>query len=168
MYPSFNTVLLSQDRFLSDTGENTILDAMIGADTAYTYFNQYRHAPTQVKDGYCQRSSLSLGEILSNEFNIPVRQIYMQFAGIGKHQFLEYWNPFSRRWIIIDPCFNTRYIKNGQLLGDEDFDKSEAPALMARFGSHYFYQYLDELVDLWQGVDELQVSDYYTITFPFY
>jgi hypothetical protein len=92
----------------------------------------------------------------------------MQFAGIGKHQFQEYWNPFSRRWIIIDPCFNTRYIKNDRLLGDEDFDKSEAPALMVRFGSHYFYDNLDELVDLWQGMDELQVSDYYTITFPFY
>lgn len=163
-----NTVLLSQDKFLSDTGENTILDAMIGADSAYTYFNQYRHAPSQVKDGYCQRSSLSLGEILTNEFNIPVRQMFMQFAGIGKHQFQEYWNPFSRRWIIIDPCFNTRYVKNDQLLGDEDFDRSEAPALMVRFGSHYFYDNLDELVDLWQGMDELQVSDYYTITFPFY
>lgn len=161
-------VLLASDRFYDDTVENTLLDEFIDADSNYKYFNEYRHSPEEVHIGYCQRSSLSLGEILTNEFNIPVRQIYMQFAGIGKHQFLEYWNPFSRRWIIIDPCFNVRYVRDGRLLGAEDLTPAEAPGLMTRFGSHYFYgDNLTELVALWQGVDELVVSDYFSLTFPF-
>jgi hypothetical protein len=163
-----NSVLLCRYAYFSDTAELPILDQMIGNNPDYAYLNQYLHDLDEIRVGYCQKSSLSLGEILTNEFNIPVRQLHMVFGTEGKHQFQEYWNPFSRRWIIIDPCFNTRYIKNDRLLGDEDFDKSEAPALMVRFGSHYFYDNLDELVDLWQGMDELQVSDYYTITFPFY
>jgi hypothetical protein len=160
-------VLQANGRFFTDTVENTYLDTYIGSDSNYKYFNQYRHQPEQVHDGYCQRSSLSLGEILTNEFNIPVRQMYMQFAGIGKHQFLEYWNPFARRWIIIDPCFNVRYVKDGRLLGDEDFTQTEAPDLMVRFGSHYFYENLDELVSLWQGMDELIVTNYFSLTYPY-
>lgn len=162
-----NKVLLAGAKIPDDTAESSFLDQTIGTDSNYTFFNQYRHAPEQVENGYCQRSSLSLGEILKNEFNIPVRQMYMQFSGVGKHQFLEYWNPFSRRWIIIDPCFSVRYVKNGRLLGDEEFTPAEAPGLMVRFGSHRFYAEVGELVELWHGMDELVVSDYFTLTFPF-
>lgn len=162
-----NDVLLSKIKFLEDSGENSVLDMLIGLDSAYAYFNEYRHRPDQVKDGYCQRSSLSLGEILTNEFHIPVRQMFMDFAGVGKHQFLEYWNPFAGRWVIIDPCFNTRYMKNNALLGDADFNKTEAPSLMIRFGTHYYYATLDDLLDLWQGYDVLEVQGYYQLTYPF-
>lgn len=162
-----NAVLLCRYAYYADTAELPVLDRLIGADTSYSYFDQYRHSLDQITDSYCQKSSLSLGEILTNEFNIPVRQIYMSFGGIGKHQFLEYWNPFEGRWIIIDPCFNTRYEKDNVLLGDEDFDRTKAQNYMVRYGSYYYYQTTDELIGLWLGMDELIVKDYYTITFPF-
>ena len=162
-----NSVLLCRYAYYSDTTELPKLDKLIGADTAYSYFNTYRHSLDEITDSYCQKSSLSLGEILTNEFNIPVRQIYMSIGGVGLHQFLEYWNPFAGKWIIIDPCFNIRYRKNGKLLGDEDIDKSTAPGYMTRFGKYYYYQTNDELDTLWQQLDVLVVKDYYTITFPF-
>ena len=162
-----NSVLLSRYAYYADTVESPVLDGLIGADTNYAYFNTYRHTPEQITDSYCQKSSLSLGEVLANEFNIPVRQIYMSFAGIGKHQFLEYWNPFAGKWIIIDPCFNTRYKKDNVLLGTEDFDQATAKDLMVRYGQYYYYLTTDDLVTLWLGMDELIVKDYYTITFPF-
>jgi hypothetical protein len=162
-----NAVLLCRYAYYADTAELPVLNTLIGSDTLYAYFNQYRQTPDQITDSYCQKSSLSLGEILTNEFNIPVRQIYMSFGGIGKHQFLEYWNPFEDRWIIIDPCFSTRYEKDNRLLGDEDFDRSTAQNYMVRYGNHYYYQTTDDLVAFWLGMDELIVKDYYTITFPF-
>jgi hypothetical protein len=162
-----NSVLLCQYAYYDDTTELPILDQLIGTDTAYSYFNAYRHSLDSITDSYCQKSSLSLGEILTNEFNIPVRQIYMVIGGVGLHQFQEYWNPFANKWIIIDPCFNTRYEKDGVLLGDEDIDQSTAPGYMVRFGQYYYYQTTDELIALWQQLDTLDVKDYYTITFPF-
>jgi hypothetical protein len=91
----------------------------------------------------------------------------MVIGGVGLHQFQEYWNPFANKWIIIDPCFNTRYEKDGVLLGDEEIDQSTAPGYMVRFGQYYYYQTTDELIALWQQLDTLDVKDYYTITFPF-
>ncbi|HXB06001.1 MAG TPA: hypothetical protein VNW04_02765 [Puia sp.] len=162
-----NSVLLCRYAYFNDTTELPVLDKLIGTDTAYAYFNSYRHALDSITDSYCQKSSLSLGEILTNEFNIPVRQTYMSIGGVGLHQFLEYWNPFAAKWLIIDPCFSARYQKNGKLLGDEDIDKTTAPGYMTRFGQYYYYQTTDELDTLWQQLDILDVKDYYVITFPF-
>jgi hypothetical protein len=162
-----NSVLLCRYEYYSDTTELPILDSLIGSDTAYAYFNGYRHSLDSITDSYCQKSSLSLGEILANEFNIPVRQIYMVIGGVGLHQFQEYWNPFADKWIIIDPCFNVRYVKNGVLLGDEEIDQSTAPNLMINYGQYFYYQTTGPLVQLWQELDILDVKDYYTITFPY-
>lgn len=162
-----NSVLLCRYEYYADTTELPILNQLIGSDTAYTYFNQYRNSLDSITDSYCQKSSLSLGEILTNEFNIPVRQIYMVIGGVGLHQFQEYWNPFAAKWIIIDPCFSTRYVKDGVLLGDEDINQQTAPGYIVRFGQYYYYQTLVPLVQLWQDLEVLDVNDYYTITFPF-
>jgi hypothetical protein len=162
-----NSVLLCRYEYYADTVEQPILNNLIGADTAYAYFNDYRNTPDSITDSYCQKSSLSLGEILTNAFNIPVRQIYMVIGGVGLHQFQEYWNPFAEKWIIIDPCFSTRYIKDGVLLGDQDIDSQTAPGFITRFGQYYYYQTLDPLVQLWQQLQVLDVNDYYTITFPY-
>lgn len=162
-----NSVLLCRWAYYSDTAELPKLDNLIGSDTAYAYFNSYRHNLDSIVYSYCQKSSLSLGEILTNEFNIPVRQIYMSIGGVGQHQFLEYWNPFSARWLMIDPCFSARYVRDAQLLGDEEVDKTTAPGHLARFGQYYYYPTLDPLVQFWQQLDELVVKDYYAITFPF-
>lgn len=162
-----NSVLLCRYEYYADTVEQPILDNLIGADTNYTYFNNYRNTPDSITDSYCQKSSLSLGEILTNAFNIPVRQIYMVIGGVGLHQFQEYWNPFAGKWIIIDPCFSTRYIRNGVLLGDEEIDSQTAPGYITRFGQYYYYQTLDPLIQLWQQLEVLDVNGYYSITFPY-
>jgi hypothetical protein len=162
-----NSVLLCRYEYFDDTTELPILNQLIGSDIAYTYFNEYRNSLDSITDSYCQKSSLSLGEILTNEFNIPVRQIHMEVGGVGLHQFLEYWNPFAAKWIIIDPCFSTRYEKDGVLLGDEDINQQTAPGYIVRFGQYYYYQTLVPLVQLWQDLEVLDVDDYYTITFPY-
>jgi hypothetical protein len=162
-----NSVLLCRYEYYADTIEQPILDNLIGADSAYTYFNDYRNTPDSITDSYCQKSSLSLGEILTNAFNIPVRQIYMVIGGVGLHQFQEYWNPFAGKWIIIDPCFSTRYLKDGVLLGDQDIDSQTAPGYITRFGQYYYYQTLDPLIQLWQQLEVLDVNGYYSITFPY-
>jgi len=162
-----NSVLLCRYAYYDDTTELPLLNRMIGSDSNYTYFNEYRDNLDQIQDSYCQKSSLSLGEILTNEFNIPVRQLHMVFGSEGKHQFQEYWNPFAGKWIAIDPCFNIRYMKDSTFMGVEDFDRSEAPAYMVPFGTHFYYTTTDDLIWFWQNMDYLLVTDYNSITFPF-
>jgi len=162
-----NSVLLCRYAYFDDTTELPILHQMIGSDPHYAYFNSYRDSLDQIQVGYCQKSSLSLAEILTNEFNIPVRQVHMVFGPEGKHQFQEYWNPFDSKWIAIDPCFNIRYIKNNTLMGVEDFDRADAPTYMVPFGTHFYYTTTDDLIWFWQYMDQLMITDYYSITFPF-
>lgn len=163
-----NSVLLCRRTYFDDTVELPLLASMIGNDPAYSYFNGYRDSLDQVNIGYCQKSSLSLAEILTNEFHIPVRQVHMVFGDVGKHQFTEYWNPFAGKWIAIDPCFNTYYAKDNVLEGVEEFDRSEAIAQMVKFGTHSFYtEAPEDLPWYWQNMDNLMITDYYSISFPF-
>lgn len=161
-----NGVLLSKNMYQAYTAELPVINNMIGTNENYVYFNQYLNNLDEITDAYCQKVSLSLDEILTNEFSIPVRQIHVQMGGTGVHQFLEYWNPFARNWIIIDPYFNCRYLRDNKLLGIDDLDNATAANYLSRFGANYFYQTTDELSWLWETMDELIVSDYYSLTFP--
>lgn len=151
----------------TDTMQSRIWNWLIDKDTSYVYLSHNLLTLDSITVGYCQRSSLSLAEILTNEFNIPVRQLHMVFGDIGEHQFQEYWNPFAGRWIIIDPCFNVRYIKDNVLLGSEDFERGDAPLLMQQFGINFYYPVTIELKGLWKDMDYLMTTEDYTITFPF-
>lgn len=51
----------------------------------------------------CQQLSISTAETLAR-FGIRSRQIHHQTsADVGDHQFLEYYNPKTRRWRMVDP-----------------------------------------------------------------
>lgn len=76
-----------------------------------------------VRYSYCQKSSLSVDEILKL-FQIQVRQLHWHNKNVGFHQFLEYYNPFDKQWKIIDPFYSVRYIdKHGNYLGFENVEK---------------------------------------------
>jgi len=163
-----NSVLLCRYTYLSDTAELPILDSLIGSDPHYAYFNLYRGMVDQLPVAYCQKSSLSLADILTNEFHVPTRQVHMVFGDTGKHQFTEYWDPFAEKWIAIDPCFNAHYIRNGILEGVADLDRTEAPDLIQSFGIYVFHSFLPyDLSWYWKNMDELQITDHYSMTFPY-
>jgi hypothetical protein len=162
-----NSILLCRYAYYSDSAQLPVVRKLIGDNPQYGYFNQYLDTLANIQIGYCQKSSLSLGEILGNEFNIPTRQMFMVFGPVGKHQFLEYWNPFASRWIIIDPCFNVRYAKDSVLLGTDDFDRSVAPQYMQTYGTHFYYTTTDDLIWFWQNMDFLQVMDGDAVSFPY-
>jgi hypothetical protein len=167
-YHAHNTSVLGVRYYYdTDTTESRTWTWLIGNDTNYVYLSHYLRTLDSITVGYCQRSSLSLAEILTNEFNIPVRQLHMVFGTVGEHQFQEYWNPFAGRWIIIDPCFSVRYVKDNVLLGSEDFGRGNAPDLMQQFGVHFYYPVTVDLISLWQGMDYLWTTEDYTMTFPF-
>ncbi|MDH5400618.1 MAG: hypothetical protein OEX02_20865, partial [Cyclobacteriaceae bacterium] len=74
-------------------------------------------------NGYCQRVSLSLGEVLRS-MGVKSRQLHWQKDGVGFHQFIEYYNPYSDQWIIIDPYYGVKYKdKAGHFLGFEGIDQ---------------------------------------------
>lgn len=76
-----------------------------------------------VRNSYCQKSSLSLDELL-RLYNIPTRQLHWQKNCNGFHQFLEYWNPTDQKWKIIDPYYGIRYIDSaGNYLGFEEIER---------------------------------------------
>lgn len=163
-----NSVLLCKYTYHKDTAELLLLDSLIGRDSGYAWFNKYRAMVDQLPVAYCQKSSLSLAEILTNEFHVPTRQVHMVFGTTGKHQFTEYWDPFAEKWIAVDPCFNTHYLKDGALAGVNDFTSTEAPHLIRSFGTHVFHSFLPYgLPWYWTNMDRLQITDHYSLTFPY-
>jgi hypothetical protein len=153
-------------RYRSALNRTRTVHNLIKDDSTYAYFDSCLLESENVSDAYCQKSSICMGLILSNEFNIPVRQIYMQLDGTGIHQFWEYWNPFSQSWVIVDLYFSIHYVKDGHLLGDDDLTPETAPNYIQRFGSNHFYSTTDELLTDWQTCD-MNVTTYYSLTFPF-
>lgn len=70
-----------------------------------------------------QMCSLSLDEILKI-YRIPVRQLSWQQNCSGIHQFIEYWNPFDKKWKIIDPYFGLRYVnEENEYMDFEEVEK---------------------------------------------
>ena len=67
-------------------------------------------------------TSLPLDELLKL-YRIPVRHLYWQKNCESYHRFIEYWNPFDKKWKIIDPYFGVRYINNeGKFMGFEEVE----------------------------------------------
>ena len=127
-------------------------------DTESTRFLFTYAQDEDVGSGYGPKSSLSLDEILKL-YRIPVRQLHWTRECFGFHQFLEYWNPYDRRWKIIDPCFGVRYVdENGTILGfegvqrlvlEQNFDSTNIDVLnMDRL---YYSQ--EEILTGWQEAE---------------
>jgi hypothetical protein len=140
--------------------ESTIADS-------YPYFMSYLNDLSNINVAYCQKSALSLTEILTNEFNIPVRQIHMQKDGIGFHQFIEYWNPFANKWIIADPYFGMVYSKNDTLLNVSEISMDEFPGVFKRFGEYRFSASDEEAVEFWENTENLQITVDPYLSYPF-
>lgn len=124
----------------------------------YPYLTTYLNNLDSITTAYCQKSSLSLGEILYNEFNIPVRQIHMQAGGIGFHQFLEYWNPYKNKWIVIDPYFGIVYEKGQSLLSKAEISREDISASMKRITQYAYSTSTEEFMEYWQTTEEIHTT----------
>lgn len=114
---SVNMAFLSKNEFAVATFKDQIF-SQIGTQ----YLSKFINDPN-IKDAYCQKSSLSLDELIRS-FNIPTRQLHWQKDCTGFHQFLEYWNAYDNRWEIIDPYYGIRYIdEQGNYLDFESIEK---------------------------------------------
>lgn len=133
----------------------------------YPYFLNNLNELSTIWNGYCQHASLTMGELLNNEFNVPTRQVYMQFQGTGKHQFLEYWNPFSKNWVVIDPYYSCQYTKDNKLLGADQIMLTDLMNDMRTVGIYYYSKDLNELAGLWNSMDELLISSSLYVSYPF-
>jgi hypothetical protein len=63
------------------------------------------------RDGWCQRTSLVLAELLAM-YGVQTRQIH---AATPEHQFLEYFD--GQRWVVFDSYYGVRYVLAGIRLG---------------------------------------------------
>ncbi len=89
-------------------------------------------ADTKVETAYCQKSSLSLDDLL-RVFHIPTRQIHWQKECVGFHQFLEYFDKKTGRWKIIDPYYGISYRDSaGKLLGFEEIEQLKRRKKLAK------------------------------------
>jgi hypothetical protein len=145
---------------------NVIL-SLISNRPEYVYYPKNLQEPMTIWEAYCQRSSLSLTEILLNEFRIPSHQVYMVFGGIGKHEFVEYWNPWVKQWIAIDPFFSVRYIGPRGLLGVNGISRATVASQIAAFGEFPFCVCYNDLVSLWSGMDNLETTNAYYRSYPY-
>ena len=118
---SINTAFLSKKSKERSLILATYREPMFG-EIGTQYLSKYIN-DQNIKDAYCQKSSLSLDELLRS-YNIPTRQIHWQKDCSGFHQFLEYWNTYSLRWEIIDPYYGIRYVDSmGNYLNFESIEK---------------------------------------------
>jgi hypothetical protein len=105
-------------------------------------------------EAYCQRTSLVHSKILEH-FNIATNQIYWVKDGIGIHQFFEYWNPFSQKWIILDPFYGVKYSNTVDLGSAEVTDVIEKgkfdSRLIRRINVAEFYFIEDEILAGWRN-----------------
>ena len=140
---------------------------LIAADSSFQFSIRNFQRTSEIDQAYCQRSSLTLDEVLNNAFHIPVRQVHLMFGDIGKHQFIEYWNPFAGKWIAIDPYFSGQFSRKGQLIGANEVDFSQPGLSFQRFGRFVFEPRLEELEKLWSEKNSVRVDAAYYISYPF-
>jgi len=73
---------------------------------------------------FCQVASLSAAEATSL-FGIQTRQWHWtDNNGIGQHQFFEYFDAKSNKWIVVDPYYSIQYAAQGELLSVEDIKRT--------------------------------------------
>lgn len=126
-----------------------------------TYLMESLRQPvTDIWIAYCQRSSLVASEALQI-LNISSREVYFVQNGTGVHQFIEYWNPYRKDWVLIDPFYGIVYQINGDLVG-QDLLKStvEKTGLLRSYVHHVaidpFYYTFQDLATGWAGTVESQ------------
>ncbi|HRP55407.1 hypothetical protein [Agriterribacter sp.] len=151
-------------------GELPQLQTFLMSRNEYVYLPYYLSVPDSASVAYCQRSSLSLQEILTNEFHIPTRAVHMQDdTRTGFHQFLEYWNPFRKKWVAIDPYFSHRYRnEDGGFLSAEELQNETAPwNKTAPFGQYVFSTFEGELQEMWRHKALFVTGSSYQLSYPF-
>lgn len=123
---------------------------------AYTSFTM---PSANMANAYCQRTALVHSMILA-QYNVFTRQIHWVKDGVGIHQFVEYWNPFRKEWIILDPFYGVKY-KTSKYLGSDgvinliaqgDFNSSVIERIDV--GEFYFSQ--QEILSGWNLVVKVQ------------
>lgn len=118
---SINSAFLSKKELESQPPLSTFSSAIFkDENTSYlaTYIDD-----DKVRNAYCQKSSLSLDELL-RLYQIPTRQLHWQKDCSGFHQFLEYYNGYDKKWKIIDPYYGIRYVdQNSNYLNFEEIEK---------------------------------------------
>ncbi len=154
----------------SFAGELPQLETLLMNRNEYKYLPYYLSVPDSAFVAYCQRSSLSLQEILTNEFNIPTRAVHVQDeTHNGFHQFLEYWNPFRKKWIAIDPYFSHRYRnEDNSFLSAGALQNEPAPwNKIASFGQYAFSTSTQELQEMWYKKASFVIGESYQLSYPF-
>lgn len=160
---SVNTLAKSiNDAFLSkkDTvSHNPILtfSSSIFKDEYTSYLATYIN-DEKVRNAYCQKSSLSLDELL-RLYQIPTRQLHWQKDCSGFHQFLEYYNMYDNKWKIIDPYYGVRYIDHtGNYLNFEGVERlvrnnnfSDKNIKKIKIGRLYYNE--SEILEGWTKAD---------------
>jgi hypothetical protein len=63
------------------------------------------------RDGWCQRTALSLAELLTM-YGVRTRQVHSDSV---QHQFIEYFD--GAKWVVFDSYYGVRYVLNGARLG---------------------------------------------------
>ncbi len=166
-----NSVLQSVIRnYDSLTDEIPKLQAFLIDRDEYVYLPYYLSVPDSASVAYCQRSSLSLQEILTNEFNIPTKAVHLQDdTQTGFHQFLQYWNPFREKWIAIDPYFSFRYRhEDGSFFSAEELQTETAPwEKIAPFGKYAFNASVEELQEMWHNKAYFMIGASHQLSYPF-
>lgn len=110
----------------------------------------------QSPNAYCRKASLSCSDVL-REFNIPTNQIHFTNDKGGFHQFYEYWNPYLKKFIIVDPFYGITYnSEEGELIGFKELSKLMSTSKVSesnlkRVSIEHFYFSLEELQKGWNA-----------------
>ena len=107
---------------------------------------------------------------MGNEFNIPTRAVHLQDdSKTGFHQFLEYWNPFLEKWVVIDPYFSFRYRnEDGTYLSAMQLQNETAPwNKIAPFGQYAYSTSVEELQEMWRNKASFVTGQSYQLSYPF-
>jgi len=133
----------------------------------YQYFNTFLNERNTNNIAFCQKSSWSLHEVLKNEFNVAVRQVHMNFNGVGMHQFTEYWNPFLKKWVAFDTYFGCHFIREGVLLNATELESSDILETMKKVATSFVRAKTEEMLWFWSNVDELTIGLDNLISYPY-
>ena len=97
-------------------------------DMPYYFCGFMRQDLQSVQNRYCQCASLALSEVCEM-VGIATREIHCQDQETGDsvHQFIEYLDPSTRRWIILDPYYGIQLKDDwGNLIGVSELRSSRA------------------------------------------
>ena len=86
--------------------------------------------------------------------------------GTGFHQFLDYWDPYKRHWVIIDPFYGIQYRdKDLNLMGSEQALEIKSTIGLTelhveKVEINRFYYYLEHLEMGWKA--DWRISPYHS------